>query len=124
MENQILKRVNNFGRHERNAEWLKELRVKKDNMKQNDINITTEMTKEEDPKLEKPRTRWSSELLKKSTTLHEHMAKQVDNIISNRQGIPKWMTLVKTVLCQKENAVKEMLLTITDQYGACLSCGS
>ena len=25
----------------------------------------------------------------------------MDNIINNREGIPKWMTLVKTVLCQK-----------------------
>ena len=31
--------------HERNAEWLRELRAEKDNMKQNDISITTEMIK-------------------------------------------------------------------------------
>ena len=49
-ENQMLKSVNNFGvtwdnekEHERNAEWLRELRSEKDSMKQNDINITTEM---------------------------------------------------------------------------------
>ena len=29
--------------HERNAEWLRELRAEKDNMKQNDINITEEI---------------------------------------------------------------------------------
>ena len=29
--------------HERNAEWLRELRTKEDNMKQSDINIATEM---------------------------------------------------------------------------------
>ena len=29
--------------HERNAEWLRELRTEKDNTKQSDINITTEM---------------------------------------------------------------------------------
>ena len=33
--------------HERNAEWLRELRTEKDNMKRNDINITTEMIKEQ-----------------------------------------------------------------------------
>ena len=54
---------NNEKEHERNAEWLRELRAEKDNMKQNDINITTEMIKEQDQKLEKPRTRWSSGLL-------------------------------------------------------------
>ena len=26
----------------------------------------------------------------------------MDNIISSRQGIPKWMTLGKMVLCQKD----------------------
>ena len=31
--------------HERNAKWLRELRAEKDNMKQRDINITTEMIK-------------------------------------------------------------------------------
>ena len=32
---------------ETNAEWLQELRGENDNMKQNDINITTEMIKEQ-----------------------------------------------------------------------------
>ena len=49
MKNQMLKRVNNFEKeHERNAEWL---RAGKDNMKQNDINITTEMIKEQIKKI-------------------------------------------------------------------------
>ena len=40
--------------------------------------------------------------LKKLTALYEHIAKQMDNIISNRDDIPKWTTLGKTVLCQKD----------------------
>ena len=51
LKNQILKRVNNFGfniwgneiEHERNAEWVRDLNAEKDNMKQNDTNITTKM---------------------------------------------------------------------------------
>ena len=39
--------------------------------------------------------------LKKLTALHERIAKQMDDIISNRKDIPKWMTLGKSVLCQK-----------------------
>ena len=58
--------------HERNAEWLRELRAEKDNIKQNDITITT------------------------------CIAKQMDNIISNREEILNWMTLDKTILCQKD----------------------
>ena len=33
--------------NERNAEWLRGLRVEKDNMKQNDLNTTTKMIKEQ-----------------------------------------------------------------------------
>ena len=40
--------------------------------------------------------------LKKLTALHEHIAKQIDNIISSTEDIPKWMTLGKTALCQKD----------------------
>ena len=37
--------------HERNAKWLRELRAEKDNMKQRDINITTEMIKDQVKKI-------------------------------------------------------------------------
>ena len=47
--------MNNEKEHKRNAEWLRELRSEKGNMKQNDINITTEMIK--DLEWEKSRTR-------------------------------------------------------------------
>ena len=41
--------------------------------------------------------------MKKLTALHERIAKQMDNIISNRdESSQKWMTLGKTVLCQKD----------------------
>ena len=39
----------------------------------------------------------------------------MDNIISNREGIPKWTTLGKMFFV-KQTLVKEMLLIITDQY--------
>ena len=99
--------------HERNAEWVRELRAEKGNMKQNDINITTEMINEQVKKI----PNWKSPgpdgvqgyWLKRLTTLHACIAKQMDNIISNREDTPKWMTLGKTVVCQKdpikENAV-------------------
>ena len=32
------------------------------------------------------------------------MAKQMDNIISNKEDIPKWMTLGKTILHQKDTS--------------------
>ena len=63
--------------HERNAEWLRKLGAEKDNMKQNDIDTTTEMIKVQGY--------W----LKKLTALNERIAKQMNNIISNREDIPK-----------------------------------
>ena len=92
--------------HERNTEWLREFRAQKGNMKRHDINVTTEMIKEQVKKI----PNWKSPgpdgvqgyWLKKLTALHEHIAKQMDNIISNRDCIPKWTTLGKTVLCQKD----------------------
>ena len=91
---------------ERNAEWLRELRAEKDNMKQNDININTEMIKEQ----VKKNSNWKSPgpdgvqgyWLKKSRALYERIAKPMDNIINNREDIIKWMTLGKTVLCQED----------------------
>ena len=58
----------------------------------------------------------------KLTALHERIAKQIDNI-SNREDIPKWMTLGKRVFFKKA-LVKKMLLIITYQYRASLKCGS
>ena len=72
-------------------------------MKQNDINITTKMIKEQIkmiPNWKSPRPDGvQGYWLKKLTALHECIAKQMENIIGNREDIPKWMTLDKTVLC-------------------------
>ena len=89
--------------HERIAEWLREL---KDNMKKSDTNTTTEMITKQGKKI----PNWKSPgpdgvqgyWLKKLTALHEQIAKEMDNIISNREDIPKWVTLAKMVLCQKD----------------------
>ena len=92
--------------HKRNTEWLRELRAEKDNTKQNDINITIEIIKEQVKKI----PNWKRPVpdgvqdywLKKLTALHQRIAKQMDNIISIREGTPIWMTLNKTVLRQKD----------------------
>ena len=75
-------------------------------MKQNDINITTEMIKEQVKKIPNQKNPGPDGVqrywLKKLPALHERIAEQMDNIISNRKGIPKLMKLGKTVLCQKD----------------------
>ena len=73
-------------------------------MKQNFINITTEMIKEQVKKIPNWKRPGPDGVqgywVKKLTALHEHIVKQIDNIIGSREDIPKWMTLGKTVLCQ------------------------
>ena len=89
-------------------------------MKQSDINITTKtITKQvkgipnwKSPEPDGVQSHW----MKKVTALRERIAKQMDNIISNSEDIPKWMTLSNAVFFVKKTLVKEMLLIITDQY--------
>ena len=45
---------------------------------------------------------WKSQGPDGLKTLNEHIAKLMENIISNRKGIPKWITLGKMVICQKD----------------------
>ena len=66
-------------------------------MKQNDINKATEMINEQVKKI----LNWKSPRpdgvqgywLKKLTASHERIGKQTNNIITNREDIPKWMVL-------------------------------
>ena len=117
----MLKRVNNVGviyaiirkNMKVNAVWLRELRAEKDNMKQTDIEILTEMITKQVKKIQHWKIPGPDGVqgywLKILTALHECIAKQMDDIISNRENIPEWMALGKTVLYQKysskENAV-------------------
>ena len=92
--------------NERNAEWSKELRTGKDNMKQNDVNIT-EMIKEQIKKILNRTSQGLDgvqEYWRKKLTLHAPVAKQMYKITSNREDVPKWMTLGKMVLCQKDHS--------------------
>ena len=82
------------------------LRAEKANTKQNDIKITTGMIIEQVKKI----PNWQSPgpdgvqgyWLEELTALYEHIATQIDNIISNREDIPQWITLDKTAICQKD----------------------
>ena len=92
-------------------------------MKQSDSNIATEMITKQTEKIPNWKSpgpdRVQDYWLKKLTALHERMAKQMDNIISNREAIPKWMALGKTVFCRKD-PTKGNAIIITDQYCASL----
>ena len=85
---------------------IKGIKSRKCSMKQNDTNITTEMIKEQVKKIPNWKKTGPDGVqgywLKKLTALHQRIAKQINNIISNRDDIPKWMALGKTFLCQKD----------------------
>ena len=112
----MLKRVNNVGviyaiirkNMKVNAVWLRELRAEKDNMKQTDIEILTEMITKQVKKIQHWKIPGPDGVqgywLKILTALHECIAKQMDDIISNRENIPEWMALGKTVLYQKDSS--------------------
>ena len=116
MKKQMLKRVNNVGviyaiirkNMKVNAVWLRELRAEKDNMKQTDIEILTEMITKQVKKIQHWKIPGPDGVqgywLKILTALHECIAKQMDDIISNRENIPEWMALGKTVLYQKDSS--------------------
>ena len=82
-------------------------------MKQNDINITTEIIKEQVKKIPNWKNSGSDGVqgywLKKLTALYERTSKQMDNIISNTEYIPKWMTAGNTVLCQKDPSKRNVV---------------
>ena len=112
----MLKRVNNVGviyaiirkNMKVTAVWLRELRAEKDNMKQTDIEILTEMITKQVKKIQHWKIPGPDGVqgywLKILTALHECIAKQMDDIISNRENIPEWMALGKTVLYQKDSS--------------------
>ena len=74
--------------HERNAEWLRELRTEKDNTKQSDINITTEMITKQVKKIPNRKNpepdRVLGYWLKKLTPLHEQHSKWIISLVTKR----------------------------------------
>ena len=99
--------------HNKNTEWLKELRSERNEVKQSNIQITTEMVTQQTRKVPIWKcpgpNRVQGYWLKTFPALHERIATQMDDMIDNKMGIPKRMTTRKTILCQKdpgkENAV-------------------
>ena len=91
--------------HNKNAEWLKELRAERNEIKQGNIQITTEMISQlkkipnwKCPGLDRVQGYWLENL----QALHERIATKMDDMINNGIHIPKCMTTGKTILCQKD----------------------
>ena len=92
--------------HNKNAEWLKELRSERNEKKQHNIQITTEKVTQQTRKV----PNWKSPVpdgvkgywLKNVSALRERIATQMDDMINNGMDIPKLKTTGKIILCQKD----------------------
>ena len=98
---------------------MKELRAERNEIKQSNIQITTEMITQQTRKILNWKCPGLDELqgyqLKIFPALHERIATQMDDVINNGMDIPKWMTTGKTILCQKDPG-KKIKWIIIDQF--------
>ena len=92
--------------HNKNAEWLKELRAEQNKTKQGNIQITTEMVTQQTRQVPNWKCQGSDGVqgywLKNFAALHERIATKINDMINNGMDIPKWMITGKTMLCQKD----------------------
>ena len=94
--------------HNKSAEWLKDLRVEKDSVQQENVVITKSLIKAQCRKI----PNWKAPgpdgvqgyWIKKLTALHDRIASQMNDMINNGVAVPNWMTYGKTYLCQKDQS--------------------
>ena len=92
-----------------NAEWLKELKKERVEVRQEDIVIAAGMVTPRSKKI----PNWKAPgpdgvqgyWINKLTALHERMADHMNDLINNRVTIPVRMTTGRTVLCQKDQEI-------------------
>ena len=94
--------------HKKDAEWLQELKQPNTSPKQAEIKITVRDVKE----ISKKMSNWKSPGLdgvqgywiKRFSECHTQIAEQLNNLLSDDQVIPEWLTKGRTVLCLKDIA--------------------
>ena len=101
----------NGGQHHNNeAEWLRNLKEEKHKagLKQENVGITAEQVTKQCRKMPNWKA-WGTDgvqgfCLKKITSCHERIAIQLNSLLNKEAALPLWMTLGKTILCQKDPA--------------------
>ena len=94
--------------HKEDAEWLQELKETTTSPKQAEIEITVTDVKE----ISKKMSNWTSPgpdgvqgyWIKRFSECHIQKAEQLNNLLSDDQVIPEWLTKGRTVLCLKDIA--------------------
>ena len=96
----------NEAQHNRDAQWLKDLREECDKVNQQGITITLETVTERVKKIPNWKAPGPNGVqgywLKKLTSLHDRIAEQMNELVNNRAPLLVWMTTGRTVLCQKD----------------------
>ncbi len=94
--------------HNRQADWLQDLKREQNNVNMREMEITVEMVKKQSRKI----PNWKAPgrdgvqgyWIKQLSSLHERIANQLNEIICGANRLPEWMTYGRTVLCQKDPA--------------------
>ena len=92
--------------HNRQAEWLQDLKREQNNVVMGDMEITEEMVKKQSRKI----PNWKAPgrdgvqgyWIKQLSSLHERIANQLSEIMKGTNRLPEWMVYGRTVLCQKD----------------------
>jgi len=94
--------------HNKDSEWLKILKEVSNFPKQEGLVITTEIVTKQTRKIPNWKALGKDVVqywLKRLSNLHERTAGQLNKILNRNEQLPEWLTVGRTVLCQKD-AVK------------------
>ena len=97
----------NAKEHNKQAEWLQQIKETETYPVQEDIHISKDKVEEQCRKM----PNWKAPgpdgvqglWVKKLTACHQRIAEQMDKILNGQEELPEWMTKGKTVLCQKDS---------------------
>ena len=92
--------------HNKGAEWLKEVKKRVGDLRQEDVKIEVSMIRKRSMRM----ANWKAQgmdgvqgyWLKYLTTCHERIARQLNEIVDGKCEIPQWLTYGRTVLCVKD----------------------
>ena len=98
----------NTTEHNREAEWLKDLKRGERDVKWDNVVITVEMVRTQCRKIPNWKAPGSDGVqgywIKNLDALHTCIAQQMDDMLNEKQMVPVWMTLGRTILCLKDCA--------------------
>ena len=94
--------------HNKEAEWLKDLKEEMDSIEQRDIVIDEHKVKQQCKKMPNWKAPGNDGVqgfwIKKLDKLHGRIAIQLNELLEGTKEVPAWMTYGRTILCQKDQA--------------------